>query len=46
MNLPWGYVARYNYCRLPGTLRGTTAMRASIAGHPWTPDEMLINERV
>ena len=35
------YIAHYNYCRLHGSLRGTLAMRAGIAGPPWTVDELL-----
>jgi IS1 family transposase len=40
------YVAHYNYCRLHGSLRGTPAMRAGIAGHPWTLEELLTNAGV
>jgi len=35
------YVAHYNYCRLHGSLPGTPAMAARIAGHPWTLEELL-----
>src|SRR5207248_5842226 len=37
------YVAHYNYCRVHGALKATPAMRAGIAGHPWTMDELLTN---
>src|SRR5205823_4299668 len=30
------YVGHYNYCRVHGSLKATPAMRAGIAGHPWT----------
>jgi hypothetical protein len=40
------YLAHYNYCRLHGSLRGTPAMRAGIAGHPWTLEELLANAGV
>jgi hypothetical protein len=40
------YVAHYNYCRPHGSLRGTLAMRAGIAGHPWTLEELLTNAGV
>jgi IS1 family transposase len=35
------YVAHYNFCRLHGSLNGTPAMAAGIAGHPWTLAELL-----
>jgi hypothetical protein len=37
------YIAHYNYCRPHGSLRGTPAMKAGIAGHPWSLDELLTN---
>ena len=37
------YLRHYNYCRLHGSLKGTPAMRAGIAGHPWTLAELLAN---
>ena len=40
------YLAHYNFSRLHGTLRGTPAMRAGIAGHPWTMVELLANAGV
>jgi IS1 family transposase len=40
------YIAHYNFSRLHGTLRGTPAMRAGIAGHPWTMVELLENAGV
>ena len=33
-------------CRLHSTLKGTPAMRAGIAGHPWTLAELLANAGV
>jgi IS1 family transposase len=35
------YVAHYNYCRMHGSLNGTPAMAAKVAGHPWTLEELL-----
>ena len=35
------YIAHYNYCRLHGSLPGTPAMAAGIAGHPWTMEELF-----
>jgi IS1 family transposase len=35
------YVAHYNFCRMHGSLNGTPAMAAKIAGHPWTMEELL-----
>ena len=35
------YVAHYNFCRVHGSLSGTPAMAARLAGHPWTMDELL-----
>ena len=36
------YVAHYNFCRAHITLSDSTpAMRAGIAGHPWTLAELL-----
>jgi IS1 family transposase len=35
------YLAHYDFCRIHGTLRMTPAMKAQIAGHPWTLDELL-----
>lgn len=35
------YLAYYNYCWLHGSLNGTPAMEAGIAGHPWTMAELL-----
>jgi hypothetical protein len=40
------YLAHFNFSRLHGTLRGTPAMRAGIAGHPWTLAELLANAGV
>jgi hypothetical protein len=40
------YLCHYNFSRLHGTLRGTPAMRAGIAGHPWTLVELLENAGV
>jgi IS1 family transposase len=40
------YLCHYNFSRLHGTLRGTPAMRAGIAGHPWTLAELLENAGV
>jgi IS1 family transposase len=35
------YLAHYNFCRPHGSLNGTPAMKAGIAGHPWTMEELL-----
>ena len=35
------YIAHYNFCRLHGSLPGTPAMAAQIAGHPWAMEELL-----
>jgi IS1 family transposase len=35
------YIAYYNFCWLHGSLPGTPAMAAGIAGHPWTLEELL-----
>jgi hypothetical protein len=35
------YMAHYNFCRMHGSLPGTPAMAAGIAGHPWTLAELL-----
>lgn len=35
------YIAHYNFCRVHGSLSGTPAMAAKIAGHPWTLEELL-----
>lgn len=35
------YLAYYNFCWLHGSLPGTPAMAARIAGHPWTLRELL-----
>ena len=35
------YVAHYNFCRMHGSLAGTPAMAARIAGHPWTMEELI-----
>src|SRR5438874_10901328 len=35
------YIAHYNFCRIHGSLKGTPAMKAGIAGHPWTIEELL-----
>lgn len=35
------YVAHYDFCRMHGSLPGTPAMAAGIAGHPWTLQELL-----
>jgi hypothetical protein len=37
------YVAHHNFCRLHGSLNGTPAMAAGVAGHPWTLEELLEN---
>ncbi len=37
------YVCHYNYCRVHNSLKGTPAMAARIAGHPWTLEELLHN---
>jgi IS1 family transposase len=37
------YLAHYNFSRLHRTLKGTPAMRAGLAGHPWTMVELLEN---
>jgi len=34
------YIAHYNFCRVHGSLTGTPAMAAKIAGHPWTLAEL------
>jgi hypothetical protein len=36
------HIAHYNSCRGHGTLRMTPAMKAGIAGHPWTLEELLV----
>ena len=38
------YIAHYNYCRVHGSLPGTPAMAAKIAGHPWTMEELYDSE--
>jgi hypothetical protein len=35
------YMAYYNFCWMHGSLNGTPAMAAGIAGHPWTMAELL-----
>jgi hypothetical protein len=35
------YMAHYNFCRAHGSLKGTPAMKARIAGHVWTLEELL-----
>jgi IS1 family transposase len=35
------YVTYYNYCWMHGSLSGTPAMAARLAGHPWTLEELL-----
>jgi IS1 family transposase len=35
------YIAHYNFCRNHGSLPGTPAMAAEIAGHPWTMEELF-----
>jgi hypothetical protein len=35
------YIAHYSFCRLHGSLSGTPAMAAKMAGHPWTMGELL-----
>lgn len=35
------YLAYYNFCWMHGSLNGTPAMEAGIAGHPWTLAELL-----
>jgi IS1 family transposase len=35
------FLTHYNYCRPHGSLPGTPAMRAGIAGHVWTLEELL-----
>jgi hypothetical protein len=37
------YVAHYDFCRLRGSLNGTPAMAAGVAGHAWTLEELLEN---
>jgi hypothetical protein len=37
------YLAHYNFCRVHGSLKGTPAMKAGIAGHPWTLTELIDN---
>ena len=36
------YVAFYNFCRVPQTLRVTPAMEAGLANHVWTIEELLM----
>jgi len=35
------YLAYYNFCWMHGSLPGTPALAARIAGHPWTLEELL-----
>jgi hypothetical protein len=35
------YIVHYNFCRMHGSLPGTPAMAARVAGHPWTLAELL-----
>jgi IS1 family transposase len=35
------YMAHFNYCRVHGSLNGTPAMAAGLAGHPWTMSELV-----
>lgn len=35
------HFAYYNYCWLHGSLNGTPAMEAGIAGHPWSLEELF-----
>ena len=35
------HFAYYNYCWLHGSLNGTPAMAAGIAGHPWSLEELF-----
>jgi hypothetical protein len=35
------YIAYYNYCWMHGSLPGTPAMAAGIAGHPWSLEELV-----
>jgi IS1 family transposase len=35
------YLSYYNFCWMHGSLNGTPAMAARIAGHPWTLEELL-----
>ena len=35
------FICYYDYCWLHGSLNGTPAMEAGIAGHPWTMAELL-----
>jgi hypothetical protein len=35
------YIAYYNFCWMHGSLNGTPAMAAKIAGHPWTLEELV-----
>jgi hypothetical protein len=35
------YIAHYNFCRMHGSLPGTPAMKAGIAGLVWTLAELL-----
>jgi len=35
------YIAYYNFCWMHGSLPGTPAMAAEMAGHPWTLEELI-----
>ncbi len=35
------YIAYYNFCWMHGSLTGTPAMAAGLAGHPWSLAELL-----
>jgi len=35
------YIAYDNFCWMHGSLAGTPAMAAKMAGHPWTLGELL-----
>jgi hypothetical protein len=35
------YIAYYNFCWMHGSLPGTPAMEAGLAGHPWTLEELF-----
>lgn len=34
-------MVHYNFCRMHGSLPGTPAMAAKIAGQPWDMEELL-----
>ena len=35
------YLCYYNFCWMHGSLNGTSAMAAQLAGHPWTLEELF-----